>query len=171
MLRWIGILSAILVVSAAIPAQNREATSQRGNAALRGSVVDQSRALLPGVAIRVKYPEIQLARASLANESGRYTVSGLLPGPVTITAELAGFETVRRQIEITPAQKDYVIDFTLPITPQPPALYRGVSAVREPGELAAEEAAWHLHRATILVETLWSLPAQEIGSRSLRDVP
>jgi hypothetical protein len=58
-------LISILIVVPAVPAQNPAITGQRGKATLRGQIIVQSLGLVPGVAVRVKYAGIRLARTTL----------------------------------------------------------------------------------------------------------
>ena len=57
-----------------------------------GTVRDQSGALIPGVAVTAKEIDTGLARSSVTQEDGSYTIPLLPPGQYRLSAEKAGFE-------------------------------------------------------------------------------
>ena len=67
------------------------ALAQQGTADLRGRVVDQQGAVLPGVTIVVRHQESGLFREAVSSVDGTFLMSGMTPGVYEITAELAGF--------------------------------------------------------------------------------
>jgi hypothetical protein len=74
-----------------------------GQAGIAGAVRDTSGAVLPGVTVEASSPSlIERARAAVSNEQGQYDITDLRPGLYTITFNLPGFATVRREgIELT----------------------------------------------------------------------
>jgi hypothetical protein len=60
---------------------------------LTGRVVDQGGAVLPGVAIEVA--TMAGSRTVVTDGNGAFMVSDVLPGPVTVTATLSGFQSAR----------------------------------------------------------------------------
>jgi Carboxypeptidase regulatory-like domain len=63
-----------------------------------GIVTDTSGAVLPGVTVGVTGPALQVPQlAAVTNERGEYRLSPLPPGTFTITFELPGFQTVKRE--------------------------------------------------------------------------
>jgi hypothetical protein len=66
--------------------------SQSSNATLSGTVSDSAKALIPGVAISATNNGTSVVTTGITNESGTYSLSGLLPG-YKVTAELPGFQT------------------------------------------------------------------------------
>ena len=62
-----------------------------GRAELSGTVVDQSKAVLPGVTITITNEATASVRTTVTGPDGRFTVPTLLPGTYTILAELQGF--------------------------------------------------------------------------------
>jgi hypothetical protein len=66
---------------------------QSSNATLSGTVTDGSQALIPGVTVRVTNTETAVVSTSVTNESGAYTLPGLLPGTYSASASLPGFQT------------------------------------------------------------------------------
>ena len=67
--------------------------SQSSNATLSGTVSDSAKALIPGVTISATNTETGVVTTGITNESGTYSLSGLLPGVYKVTAELPGFQT------------------------------------------------------------------------------
>jgi Carboxypeptidase regulatory-like domain len=67
------------------------AFAQQGTADLRGRVVDQQGAALPGVTIVVKNEESGLFRESGSGPDGTFFMSAMIPGTYEISAELQGF--------------------------------------------------------------------------------
>jgi carboxypeptidase family protein len=71
------------------------ATAQTTNATLSGVVEDQKGAVVPGVKITVTNPATGLERTVVTDSSGAYIVPLLPPATYTVTAEQAGFATVK----------------------------------------------------------------------------
>ncbi len=65
--------------------------AQQGGSAIRGRVVDQLQAILPGVAIVVTHAESGTTRETVTGPDGTFLVPGLIPGPYRIAATLQGF--------------------------------------------------------------------------------
>jgi hypothetical protein len=60
---------------------------------ISGRITDRSGAVLPGVEISAKQTDTGLARTSLTNETGSYTLPNLPLGPYQLEAVLPGFRT------------------------------------------------------------------------------
>jgi hypothetical protein len=73
-----------------------EGTAQTSNATLHGTVADSSGAVLPGVIVKLESPATGLTREAVTNSAGVYVFNFLPAGDYQITAELAGFKTVRQ---------------------------------------------------------------------------
>ena len=86
MLRRIALLFLVssLLVSLAF--------AQQGTADLRGRVIDQQGAVLPGVTIVVRHQESGLFRETITGADGTFLMSGMTPGMYEVTAELASFK-------------------------------------------------------------------------------
>jgi hypothetical protein len=69
-----------------------EARAQQGTGDLRGQVVDQQSAAMPGVSIVLRHQESGLFRETVSGADGAFHFSGMTPGPYIITAELSGFK-------------------------------------------------------------------------------
>ena len=66
--------------------------AQQGTADLRGRVVDQQGAVLPGVTIVARNQDSGLFRESLSGADGTFLMSGMTPGVYVVSAELSGFK-------------------------------------------------------------------------------
>ena len=85
------IAAVLLAVSATA------ASAQTGLGGLRGIVVDAQGGALPGVTVTATAPEMLGPQTGVTNESGDYRLINLPPGTFTLTAELTGFATFRRE--------------------------------------------------------------------------
>lgn len=74
------------------------AAGQATQAAIIGTVVDTSGAILPGVTVIATGPALQVPQVeAVTNERGQYRLSPLPQGTYTVTFELTGFQPVRRE--------------------------------------------------------------------------
>lgn len=68
---------------------------------IRGTVVDNSGAVVPGVMVRAVNKETGVAATAVSNEAGIYNLPYLIPGFYKLSAEQTGFKTfVRDNIEV-----------------------------------------------------------------------
>jgi hypothetical protein len=75
--------------------------AQQGTTELRGQVVDSQGSVLPGVTLVVRNQDTGVFRQAVSNPDGTYFVSGIIPGPYEISAELEGFKKyVRRDVRL-----------------------------------------------------------------------
>lgn len=89
-----GVATALAVVLlAAAPAFSQVIGA--GN--MDGRIVDATGAVLPGVTVTVTNVDTGLTRTTVTGENGRFTFLSLPVGPYTLTAELSGFQTLRRE--------------------------------------------------------------------------
>ena len=70
---------------------------QQGTSELRGRILDGSGAALPGVTVVAKNQATGMYRQTVTDSDGVYFVAGIVPGTYEVTAELSGFQNVRRQ--------------------------------------------------------------------------
>lgn len=92
--RCLCIALVLLVMATTAPT----ALAQGSAAGIAGQVTDSSGATLPGVTVTVTSPALQVPQmTALTSETGEYRVSPLPIGSYTVTFELSGFQTVRRQ--------------------------------------------------------------------------
>jgi hypothetical protein len=86
------VLTALLLLPARI------AIAGQQSASVFGQVMDESGAVLPGVAVSASGPALQVAVVTdVTDEKGEFRLTPLPIGTYTVTYELAGFQTVRRE--------------------------------------------------------------------------
>jgi carboxypeptidase family protein/TonB-dependent receptor-like protein len=103
---FIGILLLIVATAAPVAAQLTTGT-------ISGTVIDQTKASLPGAEVTITNAGTGLVRTVFANENGRFEAPNLPIGNYEISAALSGFGTaVRRDIQLT-VGRTIVIDLTL----------------------------------------------------------
>ena len=90
-------LMAVLAVSLLIPCT---VSAQGGGASstgtIQGRVADASGAILPGVTVTAVSPSMIGAQTQITNENGTYRFPAVPPGVYSLTFELSGFSTVKR---------------------------------------------------------------------------
>jgi hypothetical protein len=89
------------------------ATAQTVDVTVRGAVVDETRAAIPGATVSVTNTATGLSRQSVTDAEGRYTVGNVPAGTYDVRAELTGFASeVHRQQELH-VGTTITFDFTL----------------------------------------------------------
>jgi hypothetical protein len=88
------------------------AWAQSSNGSLRGTVQDQTGALVPGVAIQIAEQEMGVRIKTISNEAGLYVFPVLVPGTYQITAEHPGM-TPFEGTAVVQAQSSTSIDIVL----------------------------------------------------------
>src|ERR1044072_8966667 len=73
------------------------AAAQIGSGTLRGSVVDQGDAAVPGATLTITAAGTNLSRATVTGKDGAYVVPGLAPGSYAVSIELNGFRPLIRE--------------------------------------------------------------------------
>jgi Carboxypeptidase regulatory-like domain/TonB dependent receptor-like, beta-barrel/TonB-dependent Receptor Plug Domain len=71
-------------------------SAQQGTAELRGVVVDQQQAILPGVTVTARNEDTGMFRETTSNPDGTYFFSGIIPGMYELRAVLSGFKQYTR---------------------------------------------------------------------------
>src|SRR4030095_13102389 len=74
-----------------------QAFAQTGDGSLRGYVKDEQGGVLPGVTVTAFSPALQAPVIAVTGRGGYYRLNNLPPGTFTVTAELSGFATTRRE--------------------------------------------------------------------------
>ena len=95
----------VVVFQAALLGQNFSTVS--------GSIVDQSGAALPGVAVMAFNMARDSRQEVVTNAFGRFELIGLVPGSYTLEADLPGFETFSQKLTLN--GQDVSRDITLQI--------------------------------------------------------
>src|SRR5687768_16218386 len=84
-------------------------------ATIRGSVKDNSGAVVPGATITVRHVETGLTRTVDSDDAGNYRLPGLPVGPYEVRVEKTGFkEAVRRGLTLVVGQ-EAVVDVGLEV--------------------------------------------------------
>ena len=91
------------------------ALAQGGRTEIAGTVVDQGKALLPGVTITVTNEATGLQRTAVTSGDGRYVIPTLVPGTYTIKAELQGFQAVTQTGLVLNVGQEVAINLTLSV--------------------------------------------------------
>ena len=86
----------VLVLAALLAVLPSGAAAQGTGAAISGTVLDETKATLPGVTVTIRNTDTGARRVVVTDERGRYQAQELDPGTYEVTAELAGFRTAVR---------------------------------------------------------------------------
>ncbi len=144
--RWL--VACALLLLAAMPAFSQTI----GTGGFDGRIVDATGAVLPGVTITFTNDETGLTRTVVTDDGGRFRVPLLPVGPYTLTAELSGFQTLRRGgLILTIGQQQSLGDLTIE-----------VATVEEVVTVTAESP---------LIETARAVPAATFDSREIENLP
>lgn len=105
-------LIGCLLLAAALAAPPG-ALAQQQLGAIQGTIVDQSRAVLPGVTVTVTNLDTGVTRETLTNETGVYRVLSLDPGRYRVAAALQGFRTATQNEVVVSVGATLGVNFTL----------------------------------------------------------
>jgi hypothetical protein len=107
-----AILAASLLAFAAVPPTLH---AQATTGTIYGTVVDQSKSVMPGVTIEVNNVENGAIRTLVTDENGRYRALSLPPGAYRVSAELQGFSPAVRENLAVQIGGDVLADLTLKV--------------------------------------------------------
>ena len=85
--RWIVGIVVAMAAFAVVPLH-----AQQTEARIIGSVLDASKAVLPGATVVVTSKSTGAVRETVTDSDGRFTITSLAPGAYTVRVELPGFE-------------------------------------------------------------------------------
>src|SRR5690349_5782275 len=102
----------ILILTLVCVGLSGRASAQTALGTLRGAVLDQQNAVLPGVAVTVVQVDTNTQQTTQTSVGGQYFLPNLRPGRYEITAELAGFVTVKQSLELRVGQ-DLTVNLTM----------------------------------------------------------
>jgi len=95
--RWFHLVAAVLIALLA----STHAFAQGGGASstgtITGKVTDSSGGVLPGVTVNATSPNMMGVQSVVTNTEGIYRFPGVPPGTYTVTYELPGFNTLKRE--------------------------------------------------------------------------
>lgn len=91
------------------------ASAQTGDGSLRGYVKDEQGGVLPGVTMTALSPALLAPVVSVSDSAGYYRLTNLPPGTYTLTAELSGFATTKREGIVVRAGSNFTIDIAMQV--------------------------------------------------------
>src|SRR5215468_12248424 len=89
----VAVLAACLMASTAFAQGGGASTT----GSINGKVADTSGGVLPGVTVSATSPSSMGVQSSVTDSGGNYRFPGLPPGTYTLTFELPGFNTLKRE--------------------------------------------------------------------------
>jgi hypothetical protein len=105
---------ALAVWTSSTPAFAQSTTA----GAIGGSVVDQSKAPIPGAAVSVRNVAVNTTAESVSDGNGRFTVINLAPGTYTVEVSLSGFAPFKRDNVIVEVGRTTAMDIALGVAGQ-----------------------------------------------------
>jgi hypothetical protein len=89
--------------------------AQTGQGSLRGYIKDEQGGALPGVTVTASSPALIQPGTGITDAQGYYRLINLPPGTYTVSAELTGFATYRREEILLRAGANFEVDITMKI--------------------------------------------------------
>lgn len=105
---WLAVLVCVVLGSS-----HSTVAAQGAVAELRGRVVDESGAALPGAAVTLTHLETGVTRASVSSETGTFVVPALQVGAYRIQVELSGFSSLVQESVRLGVGESASLSFTL----------------------------------------------------------
>lgn len=91
-------------------------------------MTDATNAVVPGATLTIVNVDTNGARVAVSNDRGQYNVPFLPSGRYTVTCELSGFQTMRREGIVLETDREVGVDFPL----KPGTLTESVTVVGTP---------------------------------------
>ena len=107
-----AIVASLVALSVLLPSLT---AGQTGDGSLRGYVKDEQGGVLPGVTVTGTSPTLQAAVVGVTDSTGYYRLNNLPPGTFTVTAELTGFSTTRREGIVMRAGLTFTVDIEMKV--------------------------------------------------------
>ncbi|HTI65796.1 MAG TPA: carboxypeptidase regulatory-like domain-containing protein [Gemmatimonadaceae bacterium] len=105
------LILAVTVLTASLFAV--PAFAQRTTASVRGTVTDQTKAVVPGATVTISSADTGLSRTAVTNADGVYTVTDLPVGHYNLSVELQGFKTATHQNIVLQVADDREVNVVL----------------------------------------------------------
>src|SRR5262245_44895079 len=83
-------------------AVSTSAAAQSVSGSVAGTIVDQTRQVVPGATVTLVNEQTGDSRSVTSNESGAFVFSAVQPGTYTVRVELAGFATYELRSTVVP---------------------------------------------------------------------
>src|SRR5918995_798187 len=93
---FLGLLVAALTIGFA-PLAYAQGGGASSTGTIQGRVTDAQGAVLPGVTVTATSPSALGVQTTVTSETGNYRFPAVPPGTYTVTYELTGFNTVKRE--------------------------------------------------------------------------
>jgi hypothetical protein len=106
------LVAFLLVLSLFAPIS---AFAQTGDASLRGYVKDAQGGVLPGVTVTAAGPTLLAPVVAVTDSTGYYRLNNLPPGTFTVSSELAGFSTYKREGILMRAGSTFSLDVEMQV--------------------------------------------------------
>jgi hypothetical protein len=74
--------------------------AQTGNGIIKGTVLDQARAVVPGAQVTITNSNTGITRTAQSNETGVFYFGAVQPGPYTVAVELTGFNKWTTKVDL-----------------------------------------------------------------------
>ena len=87
-----------------------DVSAQSGNGSLRGKIVDEQGAAMPGATVTASSPQALTPVVAVTDDTGEYRLANLPPGTYTLKVELAGFSVVIRDGILLRAAANFQVD-------------------------------------------------------------
>ena len=107
-----ALVGFLLMALLAVPITTR---AQATTGTISGTVTDESKAVLPGVTVVVKNTETGATRTLVTDERGGFRALNLTPGIYSVSAELQGFTSARRENLTLEIGRDVAADLSLKV--------------------------------------------------------
>jgi hypothetical protein len=92
------------------------AFAQTGDGSLRGYVRDQQGGVLPGVTVTATSPEVLAPVVAVSDTAGYYRLNNLPPGTYTLSADLTGFASYKREGILMRAGSTFTVDVEMTLS-------------------------------------------------------
>jgi hypothetical protein len=148
--RYLAITVWLIIIAGGVAAP---ASAQEQTGAIAGIITDQTGAALPGTTITVVNLATGQSRTVVSLDNGFYRVTALQPSRYTVTAELAGFSTIKRSD--VPVNIGSVTDLNLTLR-----LGNIEESVTVSGESPLIESSKTALSSVITQDTIESLPSR-----------
>jgi hypothetical protein len=90
-------IGSVALVAALVLSSTLSTGAQELRGRITGVVSDNTGAVLPGVTVTVAGPALIQTQTTVTTSDGSYRYPALPPGVYTVTFELAGFQTIKRE--------------------------------------------------------------------------